>query len=317
MKKSYSGYLYIILCTLIFSMVEVVLKKVSGVFHPMQITALRFFIGGLTLLPFAIRSINERRAVLRGKDFRFFALLGFLFVCVAMMIYQMGVTYTKASVVAVLFSCNPIFVTVLAHFILDEPIRRNHVAALCLELIAVVIIVDPLHAELSPIGCALALIAAVLFALYSVIGKKQTPRVGGIAVTCLASLFGSVELMMLLLFGHTEIGAAFFNTVHLPLFIDVPILSGIPLSAIPWLIYIGAINTGIGFVCHMLAMEKTSAQEASLIFLLKPMIAPFFALLFLHEEITTNMWIGIGCFLIGSGLAVIPGLIEQKKRIYY
>lgn len=317
MKKSYSGYLYIILCTLIFSTVEVVLKKVSGLFHPLQITALRFFIGGLTLLPFAIRSIRQRRAVLLGKDYRFFALLGFLFVCVAMMFYQMGVTYTKASVVAVLFSCNPIFVTMLAHLILDEPIRRSHIIALCLELVAVLLIIDPIHTNLNPLGCALAIVSAVLFALYGVIGKKQTPRVGGIAVTCLCSLFGSVELFALLLFGHTKIGAAFFSALHLSLFVDVPILSGIPLSAIPWLLYIGAINTGIGFVCHMLAMEKTSAQEASLIFFLKPMLAPLFALLFLREEITVNIWLGIGCFLIGSGFSVLPGLIEQKRKIYY
>lgn len=317
MKKSYSGYLYIILCTLIFSLVEVALKKVSGIFHPMQITALRFFIGGITLLPFAIHSMRERRAVLRGKDYRFFALLGFLFICLAMCVFQTALSYTNASAVAVLFSCNPIFVTVLAHLILDEPIRKNHVIALFLELIAALFIIDPIHVTLNPVGCILALVAAVIFAFYSVFGKRQTSHVGGIAVTCLASLFGSAELMLLLFVGQTDIGKTIYSALHLTNFIDVPIFSGIPASALLWLFYIGAISTGFGFVCHMLAMEKTSAQEASLIFLMKPMLAPIFALILLKEEITANMWIGIACFLIGSGIAVIPGLIEQRKRIYY
>lgn len=314
MKKSYSGYLYIILCTLIFSLVEVVLKKVSSVFHPLQITALRFFIGGFTLLPFAISSIKKRCAVLHRKDFCFFALIGFLFVCVAMVLYQMAVTYTKASVVAVLFSCNPVFVAVLAHFFLGEPIRRNHIAALGMEIVAVLIIVDPLHTNLNPIGCLLAVLSAILFSLYSVIGKKQASVVGGITVTCLCSLIGSVELILLLLFGNMEAGAACFELMNLALFVNAPLLRGIPLSAIPWLFFIGAINTGIGFVCHMLAMEKNSAQEASLIFLLKPMVAPLFALLFLHEEITKNIWLGIACFLIGSSFGVIPGIIEQREK---
>ncbi len=314
MKKSCSGYLYIILCTLIFSMVEVVLKMISGVFHPMQITALRFFIGGLVLLPFALRSIRAHDAAFRAEDVRFFALLGLLFVCVAMSIYQMAVVYTKAAVVAVIFSCNPIFVTVFAYLILREQIRKNHIIALVIELVAVLVIIDPLHAQLSPLGVLFGILSALLFAIYSVLGKKRAAKFGGIAVTCFASLFGSVELILILLLGHTELGVKVFTALHLDLYCGVPLLSGIPLSAVPWLLYIGAINTGIGFVCHMLAMEKTSAQEASLIFFLKPMLAPIFALLFLKERLTLNIVLGIVLFLIGSGISVIPGLLEQKKR---
>lgn len=314
MKKSYSGYIYIILCTLIFSMVEVVLKMVSGVFHPMQLTALRFFIGGCVLLPFAIRSIRAHHADFHLDDARFFALLGFLFVCVAMSIYQMSVIYAKASVAAIIFSCNPIFVTVFAYLILREQIHKNHIAALVIELIAVLIIVDPLHAQLNPLGVLFGISSALLFAIYSVLGKKRAAKFGGIAVTCFASLFGSVELLLILLFGHTGFGIKVFTALHLDLYCNVPLLSGITLAALPWLIYIGAVNTGFGFVCHMLAMEKTSAQEASLIFFLKPMLAPIFALIFLKEKLTLNIILGIICFLIGSGIAVIPGLLEQKRK---
>lgn len=314
MKKFNSGYIYIILCTLIFSMVEVALKMVAGVFHPMQLTALRFFIGGCVLLPFAVRSIRAHGASFHGEDAKAFALLGFLFVCVAMSIYQMSVIYAKASVAAILFSCNPIFVTVFAYLILHEQIRKNHVIALIIEMIAVFIIVDPLHAQINPLGAMFGLSSALLFAIYSVFGKKRAAKFGGIAVTCFSSLFGSVALFLILFFGRTELGIRIFTALHLDLYCNVPILDGLPFSAIPWLIYIGAINTGFGFVCHMLAMEKTSAQEASLIFFLKPMIAPIFALIFLKEKLTLNIILGIVCFLIGSGTAIIPGLLEQKKR---
>ena len=314
MKKSYSGYIYIILCTIIFSLVEVALKMVSGVFHPIQITALRFFIGGVVLLPFAIRSMRAHKASFHPEDARFFALLGLLFVCVAMSIFQMSVVYTKAAVAAIIFSCNPIFVTVFAYLILQEQIRKNHIIALVIELIAVLVIVDPLHTELNLLGVAFAIISAVIFSIYSVLGKRRTVQFGGIAVTCFCSLFGSVELMLFLLFGRTDIGVKLLSAVHLDLYCNVPLFIGIPTSAIPWLIYIGAVSTGFGFVCHMLAMEKTSAQEASLIFFLKPMLAPIFAFLILKEQLTLNIILGIVCFLIGSGIAVIPGLLEQKRK---
>ena len=314
MKHLHSGHLYIVLCALIFSTMEVMLKVVHGVFAPLQLTCLRFLFGGILLIPFALRSIRRKGAKLHRKDFGFFALTGFLFVAVSMVIYQLAVSYTKASVVAVIFSCNPIFVTILASFVLHEEIRRNHVIALLLEILAIVIIIDPLHAALDPTGALLAVLAAVVFAVYSVVGKKRTPIYGGITVTCLSILFGAAELLIVILLGHIPAIGAFLSSMGLDLLVNVPIFKGISLEVLPAFLYICAINSAGGFVCHMMAMEKNTAREASLIFFLKPMIAPVFAFIFLHEEITGNMLLGILCFLVGSGISILPGLIEEKRR---
>ena len=315
MNRSRSGYIFIVLCAVIFSTMEVMLKTVHGVFAPMQITCLRFLVGGVLLIPFAMRSIRKKNAVLTRKDLGFFACAGFLCVVIAMSLYQMSVTYTRASIVAVIFSCNPIFVTMLAHFLLHEEIHKNHVIALILELTAALIIIDPIHASLDPTGALLAILSAAMFSFYSVFGKKRTPRFGGIAVTCLSFLFGATELVALLLFGRTAAGASLYGALGLKIFIDVPLFENIPLSALPALLYICCINSAAGFVCHMMAMEKTSAQEASLIFFLKPIFAPIFALIFLKEEIPLNMIVGIVCFLAGSLCAILPGLLAQRKLL--
>ncbi len=55
--------------------------------------------------------------------------------------------------------------------------------------------------------------------------------------------------------------------------------------------------------------------EASLIFFLKPILAPIFALLFLKEEIPLNMIVGIVCFLIGSLCAILPGILAQRRAL--
>ncbi len=315
MNRSRSGYIFIVLCAVIFSTMEVMLKTVHGVFAPMQITCLRFLVGGVLLIPFVMRSIRKKNAVLTRKDLGFFACAGFLCVVIAMSLYQMSVTYTRASIVAVIFSCNPIFVTVLAHLLLHEEIHKNHVIALILELTAALIIIDPVHASLDPTGALLAILSAAMFSFYSVFGKKRTPRFGGIAVTCLSFLFGATELVALLLFGRTAAGASLYGALGLKIFIDVPLFENIPLSALPALLYICCINSAAGFVCHMMAMEKTSAQEASLIFFLKPIIAPIFALIFLKEEIPLNMIVGIVCFLAGSLCAILPGILAQRKLL--
>ena len=315
MKKHSSGFIFIILSAVIFSTMEVMLKTVRDVFAPMQITVLRFLVGGVLLVPFALRSLKKKQAHLSRSDAGFFALSGFLCVAFSMVLYQMAVVNAKASVVAVIFSCNPIFVTVLAHFILKEKIRTNQILALVIELIAIVIIINPFGEKLGALGVILSVCAAVTFAFYSVVGKRKSAEFGSITVTCFSFLFGAAELMTLLLLGRTAPVGGLFRAAGLGIFADVPIIPHMPPDALLPFLYICIIVTAGGYVCHMMAMEKTSAQTASLVFFFKPVLAPVFAFIFLHEEIPFNMIIGIVCFLIGSGIAVIPGIIQQKKQL--
>ncbi len=314
MRNIKSGYIYILICTLIFSTVEVALKSVAGIFAPLQITLLRFSIGGLFLIPFALRSLRERNVRLGLSDLGKFALTGFLFIPVTMTFYQLSVTFTEASIVAVIFSSNALFVTVLAAFVLREKLKKNHFIALGFEVLAIFLIIDPFGSELDPTGALLAALAALLFATYSICGKKLSPRYGGVAVSCFSILCGSLELLILILLGRTELFGGLFSALGLTVFIDVPIWANIPLSALPSFLIIAIVNTGGGFVTHMLAMEKNTAREAALIFFFKPMLAPLFALFFLGENITHHIP-GIVCFLIGAGFAMIPGLIDERRKL--
>ena len=52
------GYLYIAVTTLLFSSMEVALKLISGQFNPIQLNFSRFLVGGLVLIPFAVRELK-------------------------------------------------------------------------------------------------------------------------------------------------------------------------------------------------------------------------------------------------------------------
>ena len=84
MNKRTFGYICIVLTALIFSTMEVVLKTVAGVFSPLQITALRFLIGGLCLVPFAVRSLKSKKKKLGSRDVPYFILTGLLCVVLSM-----------------------------------------------------------------------------------------------------------------------------------------------------------------------------------------------------------------------------------------
>lgn len=53
------GYLYIAVTTLLFSSMEVALKLISGQFNPIQLNFSRFIVGGLVLIPFAVRELKN------------------------------------------------------------------------------------------------------------------------------------------------------------------------------------------------------------------------------------------------------------------
>lgn len=70
------GYLFILTTAFLFGTMETALKFFGSLFHPIQITVLRFFIGGFMLLPLARAALKTHGAVLTKKDYLFFAKAG-------------------------------------------------------------------------------------------------------------------------------------------------------------------------------------------------------------------------------------------------
>ena len=124
------GYIFIAIATIMFSTFEVALKYIAGEINSVQLTFARFFIGFLFLAPLAWRTLKKRGLSLDRKSVAYFALLGLVGIAICMPIYQLSVNYVDSGVVAVLFSCNPVFVTFLAFLFLGEAIRGRHIAAL-------------------------------------------------------------------------------------------------------------------------------------------------------------------------------------------
>lgn len=273
MRKNYiQGLICVGITTILFSLMEVILKFISNDIQPVQITFSRFLIGGLVLLPFSIRALkkSEMEGIrLEKNDMLYCLVLGMIGVTISMTFYQLAVFNAEASTVAVLFSSNPLFVFVLAYLILGEPIRVRN-------------------------------IVAVIFALYSVLSKPKCNKLGGITVTCLGFISGSIVLLLLVLIGHIKAVSDFLIAHGLSLFANVPVLSGYSLQNIGIVIFVYVVITGIGYASYFTAVEKTDANTASLTFFFKPKLAPIFALLILHETISIHMIVGIALILTGS-----------------
>lgn len=312
MKK---GYLYIAIATILFSSMEIMLKTISQSFNPIQLTFERFFIGGLILLPFAIKSLKSKDEFVNKEDIKQFLFLGFMCVVVSMIFYQLAVNYTKASVVAVIFSCNPVFVMIFAYMFLKEEIYSHNILSLILEIMGIIIIINPLSIKLSSIGLTLTLLAAITFALYGVLGKKSTSKFGGEVVTCFSFILGSIEMLILILIGHIPSVSNLLTSFRLDNFANVPLFTGYNMDNILSVIYIYVFVTGLGYASYFKSMEETSANTASLVFFFKPVLSPILAFIFIKEFIPVNMIVGILFIVVGSIFTIICNMSLEKKLL--
>ena len=311
------GYIYIAVATVMFSTMEVALKYIVGEVNSVQLTFTRFFIGFLFLAPLAWRTLKKRGLSLDKKSVAYFALLGLVGIAICMPIYQLSVNYTDSAVVAVLFSCNPVFVTFLAFLLLGEAIRGRHIAALLLEVVGTIVIINPFHTRLNLIGVALALTATVLFAIYGVMGKKKVAQFGGSVVTCFSFLFGSLIILIFIAVTHIPAVAEAITAAGLPAFANIPLISGYTLENLPVVLYVSAGVTGVGFCAYFMAMEYQPASIVSLVYFFKPALSPVLAWALHGEEIPLNMLLGIILIVAGSFCAIVPGVLEAKKGMAF
>ena len=310
MKK---GYFYIAVAVVMFTSFEVVLKFIAGQINSVQLTLCRFFIGFLFLLPVALSTLKQRGKRLDGGSMAFFILLGLTGVALSMPILQMAVSYTGSAVAAVLFSCNPVFVTFLAFFLLHEPIKPRHIAALALEILGTVVIISPWDTRLDMKGVSLAILSTLLFSLYGVMGKRKVAEFGGAVVTCFSFLFGSLIVLAFILLTHIPAVAQMFQSIGLDTFAEIPIFAGYTFENLPYVLYVSVGVAGIGFCAYFLAMEHQPASVVSLVYFFKPALSPVLAWLIHKEEISQNMLIGIVSIVAGSLCAIVPGILEAKR----
>ena len=287
------AYIFVIITALLFGSMEVACKVGGASLDPFQLTFLRFAIGGLVLLPFAIVEMRRRKVRISGKDLLQLAGVGTLGIPISMVLFQMSIMSSNASTVSVLICTSPFFVMLFAHLYTDEKLNREKLTVLGIALIGIVFMLRPWDVQEgnSMFGMVLMLLAAFFFGAYTVAGKALVSRMGLMAQTSFSFLIGSLILLGIILF------------------MGRPVLAGVP-DNLPIILYVGIMVTGLGYFCYFKSIAMSDAATGSFAFFLKPAIAPVLARIILGETILWNTVAGIVLILIASLL----NIMGQKKR---
>ena len=288
------GLLSLLTGIVLFSTIEVASKLMQsggGIAgrNPFWLAALRFIITGLVL--FIPAALSLRGKAFTRRDAATLAGLGLLGVTLMSSLYHLSITFLPANVAALVFSCNPVFVVLFAPLVLSEKITVRKIAAAGLCLTGILTLARDRVSGVSPTGLLLMLVAIIIFALYTVLFKKMTPRYGALPITAFAGLMGGVCILPLAL-GAEGMPLATYGTAD-------------------WLgiTYLALVGTALGYFLFIDGISHVEASIGSMAFFLKPFLAALFAWRVLGEALTVPMLIG-GAFILGG---MVVALVPMRK----
>ncbi|QHI71231.1 DMT family transporter [Aminipila terrae] len=288
--------LYIFLTAFLFGTMEVALKLAGNGLDSFQLTFLRFFIGGILLMPFAVNEIKKNQTRLELKDFGYLLILGIICIPVSMLFFQLGVMHSNASTASVIMCINPLFTMIFAHFMSDEKFNKKKLVVLLWGILGLIFMVRPWDIQKgnTTVGIFFMLIAAATFGLYTVVGKNSIKKMGIMAQTSISFILGSLVLLIIMIF------------------MDKPILQGVKDNVI-LVMYISVFVTGLGYYFYFASIKLSDATTGSIAFFIKPAIAPVIAVIILGDKLLWNTYLGIALILIASYLNIYNKRTEGKK----
>lgn len=292
------GYLLVLGAIVLFSTIEVVSKYLqsgggaAGQVGPSQVATLRFLFGAAFILVLLLGRRQGRfiTAAVK-KDGLPIALLGAVGVFLTFFLLHEGIESTSASTAAVIFSMNPVFTVLIATIILRERLGLMGWLGVGLGLAGAFAAVtgfrfSGLFSREDFLGGILVLVSAVTWSLYTVYGKRYSERYGSLVLSLLTMVSGSLLLAVLLTAqgGWGE-------------------MAGYGARAWAWLLYLGLVTVGIGYILYFEGMRRVPASRGASLFYLKPVLALLFAHFALGEPISYTLL--LASVMVASGILLV------------
>jgi len=289
-NKNTIGHFSALFSILVWGTTFISTKVLLRDFQPIEILVFRFVIG-LLILIFIYPHRMKRRDINQEITF---ALAGLCGVCMYYLLENIALTYTMASNVGVIISIAPFFTAILTHLFMkkEERLHLNFIIGFLVAMVGICFISfngSKLH--LNPLGDFLAILAALVWACYSVLTKKIS-SFGYHTVQTTRRVFSYGLIFMI---------PAMF-VFQFKLRFDL-ITKSINLLNIAFL-GIGA--SALCFVTWNYAVKLLGAVRTNIYIYMVPVITIFTSMLVLHERITRVA-------MLGTILTLLGLLISENK----
>jgi len=288
-KKEIQGHLFSLFTIFIWGTTFISTKILLKTFSPIEILFIRFVIGYFALLALYPHRLNVKER----KQELYFAGAGLCGITLYFLLENIALTYTFASNVGVIISIAPFFTAIFAHLLLaGEKMRAQFFIGFAVAVAGIFLISfnGSSQLKLNPMGDILAVLAAVVWAIYSVLTKKISGyHYHTILVTRRIFFYGLLFMMPVLFLFKFE--------PHMGQIVKPVNLFNI--------LFLGFGASAICFVTWNYALKILGAVKTSVYIYMVPVITVITSVLILHETITGTAVLGILLTLAGLFISEI------------
>lgn len=266
-------------------------------FQPVEILFFRFVIGLLALLaadPHPLRGTDRRQELT-------FAAAGLCGISLYYLLENIALTYTMASNVGVILSVAPFFTAILSRLLLkEEKLHASFFIGFAVSMAGIVLIsFNGSRLELNPTGDLLALLAALIWACYSILARTISGYgYSTILTTRRMFCYGTLFMLPTLFFFDFRLELTRFAN---PLYLFNILFLGLGASA-------------LCFVTWNFAVKTLGAVKTSVYIYMVPVITVAASMAILHEKITPLA--AAGTILILAGLFLSEGRLLSRKKAH-
>lgn len=290
-KENLIGNLLAVFAVFIWGITFISTKILLKVLSPEEILLFRFIIAYLILMIIC----PQRMRISNFKEEFIFASLGLTGITLYFWIENLALKYTYASNVGLISSTIPIFTALLAHYVTkEEKFKLRFIIGFSFAIIGIFIIIyNGQILKLNPLGDLLAVLTAILFAVYSVILKFVRSDYSQIYITKKIFFYGMVFVLPI----------AFMKNI------SIPNIEIIDFSIIGNLLFLSIIASVLCFIMWNKAVVLIGSVKSTNYIYFVPMITMIASNIFLKERITIMMVIGGLLIFIG---VYVNGKTENK-----
>lgn len=281
----FKGHLAAAVTIMIWGTTFISTKILLQAFNSAEILFFRFIIGFAALAtahPRKLRLTDRRQELI-------FAAAGLCGVTLYYMLENIALTYTMASNVGVIISIAPFFTVLVSHFILkEEKLTIRFFAGFLIAMTGIALIsFNGSEFRLNPMGDILAVLAAVVWAFYSVLTRKiGSYGYNVIQTTRRTFLYGIVFMLPFLFLFDVRFGVERLS--------DIKNLLNI--------VFLGLGASALCFVTWNIAVKSLGAVKTSVYIYAVPVITVITSMLVLNELLT--LMTAMGTLLTLAGLFI-------------
>lgn len=286
----------VIIWSTVFPLSKLILDDIP----PTSLAAVRFIVGSICLLAYAIYtfSIREVWESLKRR-YQTYVLLGFIGIFMNNFLQNLGLNLSSASSTSLLGTTDPIFAVLLSAAFLGEPLTKRKVAGLIASFAGVYLVTTNgqwITDWGQSTGNLLVIGAAMSYSIYTILSKRVLHHEEPPIVVAWTSVIGAGLLALAALVIDKGQSWGSLTAAN---------------KAI--LAYLSVVPTSVSVVAYFYLLQRVQASQAAVSLFLIPVFSITWATLLLKESLTPAMLGGGALIICGVWLTMVSSRAELNK----